>query len=111
MRLPMKKSLILFGVHTLAGNREEIKGVWRKNERGKELSLPLYSAKITINRKELGLWDKIFTAEHTVKVSWRAERSPLCLKTEIASSLVVPRNDSLVFSAPLVVQGFVSRSL
>ena len=48
---------------------------------------------------------------HKVKVSLRAERSNLCPKTEIASSLIVPRNDTLVSSVPLVVQSFVSRSL
>jgi hypothetical protein len=47
---------------------------------------------------------------HKVKGSLRAERSNLCPKTEIASSLIAPRNDSLGFSAPLFVQSFVSRS-
>ena len=39
-----------------------------------------------------------------------AERSHRCPKTEIASLLSAPRNDSLVSSAPLFVQSFVSRS-
>jgi hypothetical protein len=44
-------------------------------------------------------------------VSLRAERSNLCPHTEIASSLTAPRNDSLVSTAPLFIQSFVSRSL
>jgi hypothetical protein len=62
-------------------------------------------------RRFLGLWDKTLTAWHKVKASLRAERSNPCPKTEIASSLTAPRNDSLVSSAPLSVQSFVSRSL
>ena len=58
----------------------------------------------------LGLWDTPPTAWHKVKVSLRAERSNLCPNTEIASSLTAPRNDTLVSSAPLFIQSFVSRS-
>jgi len=50
------------------------------------------------------------TTEHKVKVSLRAERRNLCPKTQIASSLIAPRNDTLISSVPLVVQSFVSRS-
>ena len=64
-----------------------------------------------VGHSGLGLWDKTPTAWHKVKVSLRAERGNLCPKTEIASSLIAPRNDSLVSSAPLFVQSFVSQSL
>jgi hypothetical protein len=40
----------------------------------------------------------------------RAQRSNLCSKTEIASSLGAPRNDSIASFATLSGQGFVSRS-
>jgi hypothetical protein len=50
-------------------------------------------------------------SRHTVKASLRAERSNLCPKTEIASSLTAPCNDSIAFFATLCGQGFVSRSL
>jgi cytochrome c oxidase cbb3-type subunit 3 len=41
-------------------------------------------------------------------VSLRAQRSNLCPKTEIDSSLLAPRNDSLGSAASLFVQSFVS---
>lgn len=47
---------------------------------------------------------------HKGTASLRAKRSNLCLKTELASSLNAPRNDSLVSSAPVAVQSFASRS-
>ena len=50
------------------------------------------------------------TTEQKVKVSLRAERRNLCPTTQIASSLIAPRNDTLIPSVPLVVQSFVSRS-
>src|SRR5262245_19392654 len=56
----------------------------------------------------LGLRDKTYIAWHKAEVSLRAERSNLCPNTEIASSRTAPRNDSLVSSAPLFVQSFVS---